>query len=94
MRKIFEDAYNEINHFSEKIGEVVYDEVFDGNPTTEIGKYVVLTFKECETERDFKIANDMLCAITGWNLDSIIERIKERDDGGYYWESIDDEEEE
>lgn len=88
MKNIFENACNEINHFSEKLGEVVYDEVFDGNPTTEIGKYVLLTFKQCETERDFKIANNMLCAVCGWNLDSIIEKIKERDKEDYFWESI------
>lgn len=88
MEQLFNEAYEQIDDFADKLGEIIYDKMFDENPTTEIGKYVFLTLKECKTDRDFKIANDMLSAICGWNLDSLIEMIRERDEEDYAWESI------
>lgn len=85
----FKDACKEIDNFADKLGEIVYDEfVAEDNPTTEIGKYIIIVFKECETERDFWIAEQMLIAICGWGFDSLVNMIKKRDEDGYFWESI------
>lgn len=79
----------EIDDYSDKLGEIVYDTFNEvDNFTSDVGKSIVSVFNGCETEREFKIANDMLIAICGWSLYSLIVKIKKRDEDNYFWESI------
>lgn len=85
----FNKAYIEIDDFRDKLGETFFDFFNeDDNSTYEIGKSIISVVGLCETERDFKFADRMVTAICGYSLDSIIEKIKERDAKGYKWESV------
>ena len=89
-RDVFDKAYDEIDDFRDKLGEVLVDEVMsEDNPGLDMAKGVISTFSMCQTEREFEIANSMLAAICGWNFDSLVEKIKEYDaDEDYCWESV------
>lgn len=74
----------------EKVGETVYDFIqMDDNFTYDMGRGVLSVITDCETQHDLDVANNMLEAICGCNLDSILEKIKERDNSGYKWMSLD-----
>lgn len=90
MDKMFlNQAYADIDNLADKIGEIVFDEINeDDNSTKDMGKYIMLAFKDCKTEDEFKSANQMLIAVCGWSFESLIEKIKKRDEKGYLWESI------
>ena len=92
-KEIFEQAYNNIYNFTDKFGEVMYDEInSDDNFTGIMATYVMRAFQDCQTEREFDIADKMLTAICGWNFESLVERIKEKDaDPDFYWESCEKE---
>ena len=73
----------------DKIGETVYDFIEeDSNNTYEIGKSVFNVITDCETQEELDIADKMLTAICGYNLDSVLAKIEERDKSGYAWESL------
>lgn len=73
----------------DKMGETVYDFIEeDDNFTYDIGKSVLNVIAECETQQDLDIADHMLAAICGYNLDSIMAKIEERDKSNYTWVSV------
>lgn len=88
-QEIFKKAYNEINNFTDKLGEVVYDAINEeDNSSYEMARYIIRTFKDCKTEREFDIADQIVTAICGWNFETLLERINERDtDEDFEWES-------
>lgn len=90
-KETFKQAYDEIYNFREKLGEVVYDAINEeDNYPRDMAKYIIDTFHSCQTEREFNIADEMLTAICGWNFETLVERIRQRDaDPDFYWESCD-----
>lgn len=82
------NACKETENFRAKLGETFYDAVQeDDNYTYEMAKGIIYVFDTCKTERDIEIADKMLIAICGYCLDTLIDRIEERDAIDYYWES-------
>ena len=78
-----------IENNRDKLGEMIYDCIQeDTNFTTEIGKYVMQDIMDCKTERELEIVNNVLISITGYSIETLIEKINKRDMEGYYWESI------
>ena len=92
-KETFEQERKKIYNFREKLGEVMYDAINEwDNFPRDMAKYAIDAFLECETEREFQIANNMLTAICGWGIDTLIERIEEKDaDPNFYWESCEKE---
>lgn len=73
----------------DKMGETVYDFIQeDSNSTYEIGKSVLNVITDCVTQQDLDIADHMLAAICGYNLDSILAKIEERDKKNFIWISV------
>ncbi len=89
-REVLNRATTEIEHFRDKLGEIVLDATMEmDNSTSEMAKGVMNAFSECNTPREFEIANNMLMGICGYSFKSLIERIKELDkDENHQWESI------
>ena len=52
-----------------------------------MAKGILNTFYECETDRDFQIANHMLMGICGYTAETLLERIEKRESEGFVWES-------
>lgn len=86
--EILNNAYMEIENFRSKFGETFNDAYQeDDNYTYEISKSIIGVFDMCETERDVEIADRMLIATCGYCLESLINRIEQRDNDDYEWES-------
>ena len=84
-----QNKLNNMEDVREKLGEQIYDCIQENdNFTCDIGKYVFNEIMECNTQRELDIVNNMLIAITGYSIKSIIAKIIERDKKGYLWESI------
>ena len=82
------NAYETINNFREKFGETYFDAFMEeDNFTYEIAKSIINVFGCCQTEREAEIADKMLIATCGYCLETLINRIKERDENYWYWES-------
>ena len=83
----FEKARTEISNFHYKLAEVFCD-VFmeDSNNGYEIAKSIKHAFDKCESERDYEIASDMLMAVCGYNIESLVEQIEKLDQSNYVWE--------
>lgn len=82
------EARTKISNFTDKLGENFFDAIMEEDNTTyEMAKSIINVFLECETERDFKIADDMLMAACGYSFQTLVERIEELDEDGYIWES-------
>lgn len=45
------------------------------NDTKDIGRHALLTIDSCETEREFDLVDWMFTAITGWSIETIINRV-------------------
>ena len=77
-----------ITCFSEKLGEVFLD-CFeeDDNNSYDIAKGIRSVLQDCKSKREFEIADQMLIAICGYSLQSLLDLIRERDDQGYVWVS-------
>lgn len=61
---------------NDDIGDVIVEAIYEGGDSAaEIGKYVDLVFDDCKTEAEFKIANAMLVAITGWGIETLLNRM-------------------
>lgn len=83
----------DITELRNKIGETVWDFINeDDNSTYEIGKCVMAVFANCSSKKEFEAANNMLSAICGYNFESIVEEIKQRDSKCYIWASLCEEE--
>lgn len=79
-KEILNGAYAEIDHFRDKLAEILVEEVMaDDNLGIDMAKSVISTFMCCQTEREFVIANYMLAAVCGWSFETLVEKIKERD---------------
>ena len=87
----FKNKSANIKHFEDKLGEIIFDEFnATDNFTADIGRYTLRALNECETERELKIANDILVGVCGWGIATLIEKIKKRDEGLYCWASVDE----
>lgn len=85
----------EMDNAADKLGEIIYEEIDSvGNSTTEMGKGLYNVITNCKTEEELKIANDMLIAICGWSISTIMENIEKLDAEGHIWESVCPDEEE
>lgn len=71
-------AMEQVDNLREELGNAIYDAFQEeDNYPHEIAKYVINTFFMCQTEQELKIADSMLTAVCGWNLESLIQRVKE-----------------
>lgn len=87
-KETLDAAYAEIENFKEKLGENFLDAIMEyDNSTYDMAKGIISVYRECKTERDFQIANDMLEAVCGYSFGTLIERIQELDENGHQWES-------
>lgn len=84
-KEILNKAYAEISNFRAKFGENFYDAIQeDDNSTYEMAKGIISVFSsQCNTKKDFEIADAMLMAICGYNFETLVERVKELDEEGY-----------
>lgn len=88
LEKLFNDAYLEIDNFREKLGEITFDAIMEeDNFSCDIAKGIINTFDMCNNEREYDIANAMLIGICGYGIETLLNRIRERDKEGYSWES-------
>ena len=79
------NASNNIDNFTDKLSEIIFEEInSDDTSMCDIGKHIMYVINECESEREFQIANGMLISICGWSFDSLIEKIQEYDEE-YEW---------
>ena len=88
-KEILNKAYSEIENFRDKFGETFYDAVQEEDNTTyEMSKGIISVFSsQCNTKKEFEIANAMLIAICGYSFETLVEKINERDKNNYLWES-------
>lgn len=87
-KKILDNAYTEVDSFRDKLGETFFDAVMEeDNSTYEMSKSIISTFDSCKDDMEFKVADNMLIAICGYSLETLIDRIKERDKQKHKWES-------
>lgn len=85
-KKEFEDACLTIDNFQNKLGEFFYDMIqSDDNEIYDMGKDIIHVIKTCKTKEEFNAANEMLKAVCGYGLSSIIDEIIGRDAEGYDW---------
>lgn len=69
-----------MNHVIEKLADVTVDAIYeDDNNGYEMAKGILNTFADCETEKEFKIANDMLISICGYSIETLLTKIKEKE---------------
>ena len=69
-----------MNHAIEKLADVTVDAIYeDDNNGYEMAKGILNTFADCETEKEFKIANDMLISICGYSIETLLTKIKEKE---------------
>lgn len=89
-REELDRVSSEIEDFRDKLGEVIVDALFDDeNTSLDIVKSVLGCFDTCQTDREFEIAERMLTAVCSWNMDTLVNTIRERDnDPDFVWESV------
>jgi len=88
LDQLIDNAYAEIDDFRLKLGEIAFDAIMEeDNFTYDMAKGIISTFELCTTEREYDIANMMLTGICGYGLETLLNRIRERDKQGYFWES-------
>lgn len=62
---------------NDSIGDAIVDVIYDdSNTSKEIGRHVDLVFDDCKTEAEFKMANAMLIAITGYGIETLLNRME------------------
>lgn len=84
-----QNKLNNVEDIRKKLGETIYDCIQeDNNFTSDMGKYALGVIMECATQRELDIANNMLIAITGYSIESILETIEKRERESYFWESL------
>ena len=82
------EAFEEIHNFKDKLGENFFDAIMeDDNSTYEMAHGIISAFNNCETEREFEIANDMLTGCCGYGFEMLVDRIKEQDKENHQWMS-------
>lgn len=88
-KETLNQAYAEISNFRDKLGENFYDAIQeDDNSTYEMAIGIIDVFSsQCNTKKEFEIADAMLEAVCGYSFETLVERIKELDTEGYVWKS-------
>ncbi len=82
-------ASSDIDFFTEKFGEIIYDSSQEEEPSTyDLGYEVEKVLRNCETEKEVAIVNDMLIAFCGYGLKTLVDKIRTRDKTAYAWESF------
>ncbi len=78
VKETFDKMESEIDDFRDLLGEVVYDAFNeDDNSSYEIGRSLVRELRNASALQ-FDFADKMLIAITGYSLESHLERITDR----------------
>lgn len=73
IRDLYDDAID-------KLADVTVDAIYeDDNNGYEMTKGILNTFADCETEKEFKIANDMLISICGYSIETLLSKMKEKE---------------
>ncbi len=87
IKELINTACAEIENFSDKLGENVYDSMQEeDNSTYDMGIDIINIFSnQCTTERDFYLADSMLMAVCGYSFKTLVERIQELDELGFEW---------
>lgn len=61
--------------FEENFGDIVYSAFMDSeNSLEDISDDILAVFSSCKTENELKLADNMLIAITGYSLDSLLKQ--------------------
>ena len=64
----------------DKLADVTVDAIYeDDNSGYEMAKGILNTFADCETEKEYKIANDMLISICGYSIETLLSKMKEKE---------------
>ena len=78
-----ESAVYQIQNMDDAIDElanVTVDTIFeDDNNGYEMAKGILNTFSDCETEKEFQIANNMLISMCGYSIETLLSKIKEKE---------------
>ena len=83
-----QEKCQKIDNFTDKLGETFFDAIMEeDNSTYEMARSILRVLQGCETEEQYNIADSMVTAICGYCIDSLIDKIEERDADGYCWES-------
>lgn len=73
VSKYILEICKDVEALNDKLGEVIWEAISDDNiSTAEMAEGVLAVFNECETEKEFDIANNMLQAICGMQIDNLI----------------------
>lgn len=76
IRDLYDDAID-------KLADVTVPAIYEDNDNNrygyEIAEDILNTFADCETEKEFKIANDMLISICGYSIETLLTKIKEKE---------------
>ena len=77
-------------YMAEKLGETMCDCIMnDGSKySVDMGADLLDIAKNIEHESQYELMNDVLIAVTGSNLSDLLEIVRERDDRGYAWETL------
>lgn len=77
------DVVNQIQDMDDavdKLADVTVDAIYeDDNSGYEMAKGILNTFADCETEKEYKIANDMLISICGYSIETLLSKMKEKE---------------
>lgn len=72
-----------MDHAIEKLADVTVPAIYEDNDNNrygyEMAKGILNTFADCETEKEFKIANDMLISICGYSIETLLSKMKEKE---------------
>ncbi len=62
-------------------GEAIFNAVNESdNYLRDIGSRTLFAIDRCKTEREFDLVNRMFTAITGWRIETIINRVMENEE--------------
>lgn len=76
--KTFQDTDRNKKITTEQLGERVYNDILDDTLSVEdLGNAIYNVFKNCSSMEQFIAANNMLIAVCGYSVDSIIGQITE-----------------
>lgn len=83
MTKQVIDSTERLNHLyqtqEDKVAEVFYEKITEwDNDLDEIVKGIVDAVNKCETAHDFDLVNSVIVAVSGWNIDSLLEMVEDR----------------
>lgn len=77
-RAMVQYGEEQIPYFTDELGSAVWDAANEpDNSTYDMAKAIKQVLYGCETARDFRIADGMLTAITGYSLESLIRRTEQ-----------------